>query len=52
MENIVVSNTLNDVELLNMVHNDLTVINSLLVFFVIVVVCYFVYKFFDMFFVI
>ena len=52
METIVVSNTLNDVELLNMVHNDLTVINSLLVFFVIVVVCYFVYKFFDMFFVI
>lgn len=52
MENIAVINTLNDVELLNMVHNDLTVINSLLVFFVIVVVCYFVYKFFDMFFVI
>lgn len=41
----------NEVELLEVmqaVHTDLGVITSFIVFFVIVLLCYFAYKFFDM----
>lgn len=40
---------MNEIELLQLVHNDLGAIASLLIFFVIVLLCYFAYKFFDMF---
>ena len=39
---------MNELELLNMIHTDLSAIASFLVFFTLVIVCYFIYKFFDM----
>lgn len=39
---------MNEVELLAMVHNDLSCIASILIFFVVVIILYFMYKFFDM----
>ena len=47
--NEIISNTVNEIELLTNIHNDLSSIVSFLVFFVIVILCYFAYKFFDMF---
>lgn len=47
--NEIISNTVNEIELLTNIHNDLSSIISFLVFFVIVILCYFAYKFFDMF---
>lgn len=39
---------MNEVEILELIHTDLSAIISFLVFFVIIILCYFVYKFFDM----
>ena len=39
---------MNEIELLNAIHTDLGVIASFLVLGALVVVCYFIYKFFDM----
>ena len=44
------NNEVDVVNLLLSVHNDLGVIASFLIFFVIVILLYFSYKFFDMFF--
>lgn len=41
---------MSEIELLNLIHTDLGNICSLGIFFVLVVLCYFTYKFFDMFF--
>ena len=41
---------MSEIELLNLIHTDLGYICSLVIFFVLVVLCYFAYKFFDMFF--
>lgn len=41
----------NEVELMNLletIHTDLGVITSFIIFFVVVILCYFSYKFFDM----
>ena len=48
--NNVVSNRVNEIELLTSINDSLSVINCFLVFFVLVIICYFAYKFFDMFF--
>ena len=53
MENIVVnvaSNTVNEIELLTSIDSSLSNISAFLIFFVVVILCYFVYKFFNMFF--
>lgn len=39
---------MNEIELLQMVHNDLSCIACFLVFFSLVIILYFGYKFFDM----
>lgn len=39
---------MSDVELLSLIHNDLGCIASFLVFFTLVILMYFIYKFFDM----
>ena len=44
----VVENVVNEIELLQSIHTDLGVVTSFLVFFTLVIVCYFIYKFFDM----
>lgn len=41
---------MSELELLQLIHNDLSCIVSFIVFFVIVVLCYFTYKFFNIFF--
>jgi len=41
---------MNEIELLNLIHTDLGVVCSLLIFFAIILLMYFVYKFFRMFF--
>ena len=40
--------TLSEVELLNLIHTDLGVIACFLIFFTIIIILYFIYKFFDM----
>ena len=47
----VASNT-EEIEMLNTIHTDLGVICSFIIFFVLVIILKYVYKFFDMFFVI
>lgn len=42
--------TYNEIELLNSIDNSLGNISAFLIFFVVVVLCYFTYKFFNMFF--
>ena len=49
MENIV-SNTVTEFEILSNINMNLGYICAFLIFFVVVILCYFVYKFFDMFF--
>lgn len=39
---------MNDIELLQQIHTDLGVIASFLVFFTVIILLYFIYKFFDM----
>lgn len=39
---------MSELELLEMIHTDLSAIASFLVFFTLVIVMYFIYKFFDM----
>lgn len=39
---------MNEVELLGLIHTDLSCIASFLVFFVVIIILYFIYKFFDM----
>lgn len=39
---------MNDIELLQQIHTDLGVIASFLVFFTLIILLYFIYKFFDM----
>lgn len=39
---------MSEIELLTQIHTDLGVIASFLVFFTLVIICYFIYKFFDM----
>lgn len=40
---------MNEIDLLQLLHTDLSAIACLIIFFVIVLICYFAYKFFDMF---
>ena len=50
MENIVenvVSNTVNEIELLTSIDSNLSNISVFLIFFIVVILCYFVYKFFN-----
>ena len=39
---------MNEIELLQQIHTDLGVIASFLIFFVLIIIMYFIYKFFDM----
>lgn len=39
---------MNEIELLQQIHTDLGVIASFLVFFTLIILLYFIYKFFDM----
>ena len=47
---IVVDNSINDN--LQFIHNDLGILTSFIVFFVIILLCHYAYKFFNMFFII
>lgn len=49
MDNIV-SNTITEFDILSNINTNLGYICAFLIFFVVVLLCYFVYKFFDMFF--
>lgn len=49
MENIA-TNVVNEIELLTSIDNSLSNIVAFLIFFIVVILCYFVYKFFNMFF--
>lgn len=46
--NEVVENVVSEIELLQNIHNDLSAIACFLVFFSLVIILYFGYKFFDM----
>lgn len=45
-----IENTTEEIQDINILHQDLSAIFSILVFFVLVILLYFVYKFFNMFF--
>jgi len=48
LEEVVFENVVNEIELLQMIHTDLSAIASFLVFFSLVIILYFGYRFFDM----